>query len=305
MARTKDRPMPRAFAAVVLLALLALLAPIAHADTIALLPLDADKRLEIYGQPVAAELGRALKAAGLDVVVVGDKATVPESAQLIVDGSIKKAGKNEVTLSLRIRDPKGGTVLETLPSSTTPLTTIDKAAAELSAKIVPAVRAQLAAIAAAKKPELAPPGPPAPRGTQTPPTVPVTPTGPAVAPAVPMIAVNVAALHDSPVVSLLTSALRDEAMVWAKAHASPAAAGHAIELEVLGVDVDPGDVPMAQARARARITDGQLLVFDRVIVTDTIVGDRHISDRDMAVRTAREVLAVANAQLRRIAKGWR
>ena len=39
--------------------------------TIAMLPLDGEKRLELFGQPVAAEIARALKAAGIDVVVVG------------------------------------------------------------------------------------------------------------------------------------------------------------------------------------------------------------------------------------------
>src|SRR5262245_21708357 len=63
----------------------------ARAETIALLPLDADKRLEVYGQPVAAEIGRALKEAGIDVVVVGAKMDVPARAELIVDGTIKAA----------------------------------------------------------------------------------------------------------------------------------------------------------------------------------------------------------------------
>ena len=44
----------------------------AHAeDAIALLPLDTDQKLEIYGQPVASELARVLVAGNVNVVVGG------------------------------------------------------------------------------------------------------------------------------------------------------------------------------------------------------------------------------------------
>src|SRR5512138_3792161 len=92
----------------------------AYAETIAMLPLDGEQRLEIYGQPVAAEIARALRAAGIDVVVVGAKMAVPDHAQLIVDGTIKQAGKGkDITLSIRIRDPRDGTTLETVPAPPT------------------------------------------------------------------------------------------------------------------------------------------------------------------------------------------
>src|SRR5437868_3016408 len=83
-------------------------------------------------------------------------------------------------------------LLATLPSSTTPLTAIDRAAAELSAKIVPAVQAQLAAIAAAKKPV---------ETAQTIPPQKTTPLTPTLAPTpLPQIVTSVAALHDSPLI---------------------------------------------------------------------------------------------------------
>src|SRR5262245_27430172 len=96
---------------VVIACVVAVAAPV-RADTVALLPLDGEARLEMYGQPVAAEIGRALKESGLDVVVVGAKMAVPESADLIVDGTIKadKKRKGEtVTLAMRIRDPHAPT----------------------------------------------------------------------------------------------------------------------------------------------------------------------------------------------------
>src|SRR5215211_8557017 len=122
---------------------LVLLVSFARADSIALLPLDAEKRLEIYGQPVAAEIARALKAVNLDVVVVGAKMEVPDSAQLIVDGTLKAKGK-EVTVAIRIRNPRDGTVLENVPAQSAPLANIDQAAATISAQVVPLVQKHLA-----------------------------------------------------------------------------------------------------------------------------------------------------------------
>src|SRR4051794_36918024 len=125
--------------------LVALATPV-RADSVALLPLDAEKRLEIYSQPVATELARAMRDAGLDVVVVGAKMAVPERALLIVDGNIKAKGE-VVTLTIRIRDSRDGTTLDTLPPATSTLTNIDKAAADVSARVVPAVKQQLEALA--------------------------------------------------------------------------------------------------------------------------------------------------------------
>src|SRR5262245_22713744 len=107
----------------------------AYADTIAMLPLDGEKLLAICGQPVAAEIALALKAAGLDVVVVSAKMDVPDRANLIVDGTIKAAKGKQIELSIRIRDPRDGTTLDTLPAPTTKLDDLDKAAAELSGRV--------------------------------------------------------------------------------------------------------------------------------------------------------------------------
>src|SRR6185503_21267327 len=98
---------------------LALFGAHAYADTIAMLPLDGEKRLELLGQPVAAEIARALKAAGLDVVVVGASMEVPDRANLIVDGTIKAVKRKQIEVTIRIRDPRDGTVLELLPAAPT------------------------------------------------------------------------------------------------------------------------------------------------------------------------------------------
>src|SRR3954453_13253 len=79
-------------------------------DAVALLPLDADAKLELYSQSIASEVARALAAGQIDVVVVGPKMAVPEKARLIVDGTITGKADN-ITLTLRIRDAHAGTVL--------------------------------------------------------------------------------------------------------------------------------------------------------------------------------------------------
>src|SRR3954465_9134812 len=113
-------------------------------DAVALLPLDAEARLAIYGQPVASEIARALVQGGVDVVVVGPRMAVPERAVLIVDGTIAASKTDAVTLSLRVRNRVDGTTMATTQSTAQGLSNIDKAAADLSAKVLPIVNEQIA-----------------------------------------------------------------------------------------------------------------------------------------------------------------
>src|SRR5688572_24425118 len=148
----------RAFVAVVAFVVGLASARPAHADggAVALLPLDAEQRLELYGQPVASEIARALVAGGVDVVVVGPKMAVPERAKLIVDGTIQQAAKTApIILTIRVRDARDGVVVATVPATAATLPDIDKAAAELSARVLPAVKERLTALAAPTPP---PPG---------------------------------------------------------------------------------------------------------------------------------------------------
>ena len=267
----------------------------AQAETVALLPLDGDKKLEIYGQPVAAELGRAMKSAGIDVVVVGAKMAVPEGAALIVDGTIKAKG-GTVTLSLRIRDPRDGATLETLPPSTSPLVSIDKAAAELSGKLVPAVQTQIA-----KLEQAAPPPP-----VDTPPPVVDAPTQPA-APELPPLKVSVGVPKPNPALQLLSSGFPRELDAWGKQHGRrvDTTGESTLQFELLSFTVTPGKIPLAKARVRMRVYEAGKLKFNRVIRTDTIVGDRDITEQAFAERAAREVLLIAHANLRRILADWK
>jgi hypothetical protein len=279
------------FALVVALATPAL----ADDDAVALLPLDADAKLELYSQSVASEVARALVAGGVDVVVVGPKMAVPERAHLIVDGTITGKGES-VTLTLRIRDARAGTVLGSVPATATSVT---QATEDLSAKIVPAVKTQLASLHAAQPPrddhKL-----PAPR---------------------PIVRPQSTILGEVMGQGPLRDALQHELEPWAKRKVEimpnvlvdmvvptlPATrnADAAIALEVLAFSVTGADVPLARARVRARVVDRGEVVFDRVIVTDTVVGDRRQTDAALAARTAREVLAILEPHLKRKLAGWR
>jgi hypothetical protein len=300
------------------IAWLVVLATPARADSVALLPLDGEKRLEIYGQPVAAELARALNGAGVEVVVVGAKMAVPAQAKLIVDGNIKAKGQS-VTLELRIRDAKDGATLERLPPSSGQLMNIDKVAAEASAKVVPAVKTELEELA--KKAAAAAATNDNPPDKQ--PDRPVVPTGPTI----PVLVVAVSASGNAgPAALQLQNALRTESQSWAREHAHTAnviepalvvnknAAPGAVEsaggefgiaLDVLAVQLWPGRIPMARARVRLRVISRDGFRFDRVIHTDTIVGDRQISEAEFSARVAREVLSIAHPNIRRTMSTWK
>jgi hypothetical protein len=282
----------------VIIAVLVALASPARADdnTVALLPLDADAKLELYSQSVASEVARALVAGGVDVVVVGPKMAVPERARMIVDGTITGKGET-VTLTLRIRDARSATVLGSVPATAT---TVTQATEDLSAKIVPAVKTQLAAL----------------RSTATVEHVvePVRTRPPAKAEPTPILGEVVG---QGP----LRDALQAELEPWAKRKVElmpnvlvdmvvptlPATRARdlAIAIEVLAFSVHGADVPLARARVRVRVVDRSQVVFDRVLRTDTVVGDRRQSDASLAARTAREVLAILEPHLKRKLAGWR
>ena len=321
----------------------------AEPESVALLPLDADQRLEIYGQPVASEVARALVAGGIDVVVVGPKMAVPERARLVLDGTI--TGKGEaVTLTLRIRDRVAGTVLDSLTATAPSLTMIDSAATELSARTLPAAKKWLATLRRS-------PDRPADHADHA--DHARSPTGPKMERSGERRGAGpVAAAHASLLVAIGTSgvgletlraALTTEATAWAlKAHREPRpidlgslgigtaaleAARNAhrdrgtgvaafsrdaaikavaesgsdlgIAFEIEAYTAVPGRVPMARARVRVRIVDRERVAFDRVIVTDTVVGDRDLPPGALAARVARAVLDILQPNLRRAIPTWR
>lgn len=271
---------------------------------VALLPLDAERSLELYGQPVASELARALAAGNVAVIVIGPRMDVPDSVRLIVDGTISLGKASAVTISLRLRNPVDGVVLETLSATALGLAKIDSAAAELSSRILPLVRDRLAAIQRPAAPADARPAPPRVAAVDRPMLVAVSDAGRAGAPlhaALDAALVPWAHAHHRTVVP------RPPGQLEPKAAASTVAASEtdlAIGFWVLEYAVEPGAVAMARARVRVRIADAQRVRFDRVVATDTVIGERGLVPAELAARVAREVLAILRPHLRRSVPGW-
>lgn len=281
---------------------------------IALLPLDTQPKLELYGQPVATEVARAMNSAQFTVVVVSAKQSVPPEAKLIVDGTIShdKANKGGIVLVLRIRNPLDGQVLGTVDGKAASLSTLDKAASEVSAKLLPALSEKLVLLKPAEPPPVVKVEPP----------VVVAPQVPSVRPTL----VSVIATKDG---EPMRTAMRDELDAQlARAHRSAEdvdatkltkklAAGSVttakrdlgIELDVRAYSVGTYDgektVPYARALVHVRIADGASVLFDRLIVTDSVLGDAGMSPADLARRVAHEVFAILEPNLRRKVPTWR
>ena len=279
---------------------------------VALLPLDADRSLAIYGQPVASEIARALVAAKIHVVVVGPKMAVPEGALLIIDGTIALGKASAVTISLRIRSALDGLVLEALSATAPGLARIDSAAADLSARALPLVKDRLASI---RKAPAAPPGEHGGLHATAPPPRPA-------ADSVVLVAIadrRAGAPHDA-----LLGALQAEVDAWARAaHREPrtieasqlgdkraaptvraSGAGAALGFWIVGYTQEIGALPMARARVRVQISDATAVVFDRVVVTDTVLGDKGLAPAELAARVAREVLAILRPHVVRSVPAW-
>jgi len=279
-------------------------------EAVALLPLDADRSLEIYGQPVASELARALGAGNVSVVVIGPRMAVPERARLIVDGTITHGSANAVTIALRVRRAVDGVVIETLSATAPGLAKIDGAAAELSAELLPIVRAQLAAL---------PPVPVPVRGR--PPARPPAPDRP--------VLIGIADGRSGAAPGPLAGALDAAIARWIHGHRRPVhkleaaqlvprsapgavvagGADLAIGFWILGWTVesspDTAAVALARARVRVRIAGPSAVLFDRVVATDSVVGDRGLPEAELAARVAREILAIVEPHLARSVPSWR
>jgi hypothetical protein len=279
--------------------------PAPHKD-VALLPLDAERGVELYGQPVASELARALAAGNVAVIVVGPRMEVPDTVRLIVDGTIALGKASTVTIALRLRNPVDGVVLETLSATAQGLAKIDGAAAELSSRILPLVRDRLAAIQHA--------GPPEDRGRTAPPRAAPEAERPL------LVAVDAG----RPGHAALAAAIDGELAGWARARhrtverrepgpldrktmtrtVAASDTDLAVGFWILDYAPEAGAVPMARARVRVRIADAQRVRFDRVVATDTVVGERGLAPAELAARVAREVLAILRPHLRRSVPGW-
>ena len=291
---------------------LCLLATAASADDkVALLPLDASAKVEVYGQVVASEIAQALIAAKVDVVVVLPKMAVPDEAKLIVDGKISAGKGGAIDLYIRVREPKVIKPVGEYRRTAASLETLDKTTREISDELLPALREKLAAIAKANEPVIKPVAPVRP-------PVPVEQPRPALRPI--LVGVMAKSADDDK----LRAALVEIAPGWV-ARASRAAstieagmldaktatktvagsnADRAIAFEVLGYSLWGDTVPMGRARVRVRIADAGQILFERVVVTDTIVGDKGMSTDAFALRVAADVLSILRPHVRKAVPGW-
>ena len=309
-------------------ALVVLLFGTAHAEppsgSVALLPLDADQQLEIYGQAVASEIARALVAGGIKVVVVGPRMAVPEGARLVVDGTIKAGKGDAVTLAVRVRDPRDGTVVDTLVVTAPSHTSIDQAAEELSGRVLPSVRGRLAT--AEPTHEVHVDGrAPCPAGSTAEGRCGSVDKPHSARPAEVARPMLVAVFAPPGELEPLRAAFDGSVSTWAQRHHHDAkvlaptalvpdtASKHVIDekadfaliFELLAYTVEAGPVPTARARVRVRIADPGHIVFDRTVVTDTVVGDRGQAAAQLAERVAREILAIVEPHLKRSVASWR
>lgn len=271
----------------------------AESVTVALLPLATDKPLALYGQPVASELARALRGGGLDVVVVSTGAPVPSRARLVIDGTIA-SDRGGVALEIRVRDPERGAVVATLAARAPELATIDRAAAELSAKLLPAVRGQLQAVVPhPSDPPRDPvhaPHPTGPRLTEPHPIDPPRaphPRAPRTATPAARVSIHVSApgFPDDAATALgaqLVARVGHRAVFGEVPPGPIADADFAVQIDIVDFDLEQLGVLIARAGARVRWRDASgALVADRVVHTDTVVGSR----KDDAAAVARACAA--------------
>jgi hypothetical protein len=299
----------------VLMILVVLLCGVARADRVVLLPLDAEKGLEIYGQPVASEVARALRGAKIETDVIGAKMAVPDNAKLIVDGTIAagKQNKNDVVLTLRIRNPIDGVTLATVSSTAAGIANIDKAAADVSTRLMAELQERLAALRTSTKVE-------PDRDTGNVHHV-ARPPAPALRPMLAVVSMadvesdflraaltaqldaQLRRVYRSP--QLVDPAKMSRELATATVKDSGLDLGMLLEITSYSLEYTDDRVPLARAEVRIRVTDAVGIVFDRTVVTDTVVGEKTLALQQLADRVAREVFDIARPHLRRQVRAWR
>ena len=255
---------------------------------IALLPLAADAKLSIYGQPVASEVARRLEVQGFAVVVVTSTAPVPSKARLVIDGRIVRGDGDTVKIEARVRDPAIGTVVSELSASAPSLTRIDEAAAELARGLVPILEAGMKAQEEEKKQESGR-GTGRGRGTEEGGGGAIKVEAPKedTRPRAQITMFSAVQLRrDDPMLEPLLRAggYRLAGLVGHRGQDDSAQADLVVHIQLLSMDYRDQGVTTARARARVEVVDATGTVFARTIRTDTLVGGR--GDRRDAVARA-------------------
>ena len=107
---------------------------------VAVLPFAAaDRRMTMYGKPIADAVARALtpqvKSARVEVQAISLSAAVPRRVRLVIDGRIVASGKGKLALEAQVRDPERGVRLASVSGSPGALTDVDELAQTLGREL--------------------------------------------------------------------------------------------------------------------------------------------------------------------------
>jgi hypothetical protein len=285
---------------------LALAGGAARADAggkVAVLPFAGDGRMALYGQPVAAQVAKVGRAAGLDVVLLAAGAEVPVDARLVVDGRLVKSG-DAIVLEARVRDPERGLDVARRSAIAATLAVVDRAADEVAAALVPAIRgglaaqeeARAAAAVLARAPrageheaQASDRSAPLTAATDQRPLALIALTGALAGPdgqlqgIAPLVAPSLVRLADR--LGHRAAPLGEQGLAAPAQAVAQGEAALAIVIAVVDVEARGGEVPQGRARARVAVYDRGGLIYRRTVRTDTLVGSR--GDRaDTLVRAA-------------------
>lgn len=265
-----------------------------ESSTVAVIPLQAERRLALYGAPVASALAGALRTASFDVVLVSDTSVVPTRAWLVVDGRLVRTG-GAIAIELRIRDPERAIDVARLAARAPALGEIDRVTRELAAELVATLERTRAAREAEREAERAARAAEseaaraAAERTASDPVAPAPPpvdprTAPVDGRSLARVIVVGKPIRDRTGTVHDVVALGTPAAVALANRLGYRTAGGAdrsgreslvITIELYGLDAGfERDVPIGRARARVKVQAGAGVLFDRVVRTDTVVGSR-------------------------------
>jgi hypothetical protein len=286
---------------IALLLLLGVTPARADEGAIAVLPLtSSEKRLAMYGVPVARVLAGALRKGGNAVETVTRTGGLPKRVAWVIDGRIVAASGGRVVLEARLRDPARGRAFGQVASKPGRLTEIDELARQVASDLGPLLASARAAAANA------------------PPPSPSTPAHPSTSPApVALRPVMVITRDKEPIVTdaltSLVERLGYRAVVSSdlsgiappakvKIALGKASARFALLAQVKKIDYEwaSKDVLTARGSMRMVLVDAAgTPLYNAVVDTDTLVGSR--GDRHAALLgfVARQVMQMATPRLRK------
>jgi hypothetical protein len=266
---------------------------------IAVLPLtSSEKRLAMYGVPVARVLAAHLRQSGVTVETVTGSGSLPRRVAWVIDGRIVSSPGGRVVLEARLRDPGRGSAFGQVASKPGRLTEIDKLARQVAGDLTPLLARARAS--SAKTSAITPPPSPPPSSVSN--TAPVRPAIVITRDREPIVTDAMASLverlgYRAVVGEMAGIAAPDKV----RAALGKASAPFALLAEVRSVDYE-WDRGILTARGTMRLVlvdRAGKPIYNAVLDTDTLVGNR--GDRHDALLgfVARQVMQMAAPRLRK------